>query len=69
LFFDAFRYYAAAAESAKTEDWPDDVWKNWRYRRATLARLLARVGMMQQVADSYSQIHQRRLSHRPMLAE
>jgi WD40 repeat protein len=69
LFFDAFRYYAAAAESAKTEDWPDDVWKNWRYRRATLARLLARAGMMQQVADSYSQIRQRRLSHRPMLAE
>ena len=42
--------YAAAAERAREEDWPDDAWKNWRYRRASLARLLAQEGMMQPVA-------------------
>jgi hypothetical protein len=49
----AFRFYAAAAERAREEDWPDDAWKNWRYRRASLARVLAQRGMMQQVADAY----------------
>ena len=56
LLLRAFTHYAAAAEYAHREDWPDDAWKNWRYRRATLARLLAREGMMQQVADAYSAI-------------
>src|SRR5271155_216901 len=41
------------AKRAHDEDWPEDAWKSWRYRRATLARLLAREGMMQQVADAY----------------
>jgi hypothetical protein len=50
----AFTLYAAAAERAREEDWPDGAWKDWRYRRATLARLLANAGMMQQVADAYS---------------
>jgi WD40 repeat protein/tetratricopeptide (TPR) repeat protein len=50
----AFELYAAAAESAREEDWPDGAWKYWRYRRATLARLLANAGMMQQAADTYS---------------
>jgi WD40 repeat protein/serine/threonine protein kinase/TPR repeat protein len=50
---EAFKYYAAAAERARREDWPDDTWKSWRYRRATLARVLEREGMMQQVADAY----------------
>jgi TPR repeat protein len=50
----AFTRYAAAAERAREEDWPDGAWKAWRYRRATLARLLANTGMMQQVADAYS---------------
>jgi TPR repeat protein len=54
----AFKYYAAAAERARREDWPDGVWRNWRYRRATLARLLAREGMMQQVADTYTAVHE-----------
>jgi TPR repeat protein len=49
----AFRLYAAAAERARAEGWPDDAWKHWRYRRASLARLLAQQGMMQQVADAY----------------
>ena len=49
----AFKYYAAAAERARLEDWPDDVWRNWRYRRASIARLLEREGMMEQVAKVY----------------
>ena len=58
LLLQAFRLYAAAAERAHDEDWPDDAWKHWRYRRATLARLLAREGMMQQVADAYRTLEQ-----------
>jgi TPR repeat protein len=50
----AFTLYAAAAERARAEDWPNNAWKGWRYRRATLARLLANTGMMQQVADAYT---------------
>jgi TPR repeat protein len=53
LLLKAFASYAAATERAQIEDWPDDTWRHWRYRRATLARLLAREGMMQQVADAY----------------
>jgi eukaryotic-like serine/threonine-protein kinase len=49
----AFKLYAAAAERAHEEDWPDDAWKYWRYRRASLARVLAQEGMMQLVADAY----------------
>jgi eukaryotic-like serine/threonine-protein kinase len=56
LLLRAFTHYAAAAEYAHTDNWPDDAWKYWRYRRATLARLLAREGMMQQVADAYSKV-------------
>jgi WD40 repeat protein/serine/threonine protein kinase/TPR repeat protein len=50
----AFRYYAAAAERARLDSLPDDTWRSWRYRRASLARLLAAEGMMQEVADGYS---------------
>jgi TPR repeat protein len=53
LLLHAFINYAAAAERAHDEDWPDDAWSNWRYRRATFARLLAHEGMMQQVANAY----------------
>ena len=56
---ESFKYYAAAAERARTEDWPDDAWRNWRYRRASLARLLAREGMMQEVADAYGDVRRR----------
>jgi WD40 repeat protein/serine/threonine protein kinase len=49
LLLSAFRFYAAAAERARDEAWPDEAWRHWRYRRATLARLLAREGMMGQV--------------------
>jgi len=52
----AFEFYAAAAKRAREEDWPDEVWKHWRYRRATLARVLAQDSMMRQVADAYAGI-------------
>jgi TPR repeat protein len=47
---EAFRYYAAAAERARVEDWADEVWWTWRYRRASLARVLAGEGLIEQVA-------------------
>jgi len=56
LLLRAFRFYAAAAERARIEDWPDEAWKHWRYRRATLARLLASEGMMREVADAYRDV-------------
>jgi hypothetical protein len=52
----AFRYYAAAAERARIEDWPEEVSKKWRYYRASLARVLARRGMMEEVADAYDAV-------------
>jgi TPR repeat protein len=60
LLLHAFTRYAATAVRAHEEDWPDDAWKNWRYRRATLARLLAGEGMMQQVGDAYSKVLEQR---------
>jgi hypothetical protein len=59
LLLQAFSNYAAAAERARDGDWPDEAWRQWRYRRATLARLLAREGMMQQVADAYQTVRDR----------
>jgi dipeptidyl aminopeptidase/acylaminoacyl peptidase len=52
----AFARYAAAAEKARQEDWPDDTWRNWRYRRASLARVLARDGLMYDVASTYESV-------------
>lgn len=52
----AFRYYAAAAGRARTADWPEDAWRDWRYRRASLARVLAREGMLDAVAAQYDQV-------------
>jgi WD40 repeat protein len=54
LLLEAFTRYAAAAERARLADWPDDAWKHWRYRRASLARLLAQEGLMLEVADAYA---------------
>ena len=54
---EAFMYYASASERARIEDWPDEAWRYWRYRRASLARLLARSGMMREVADRFDQVH------------
>ena len=56
---DSFKYYAAAAERARNEDWPDDLWVDWRYRRASLARLLEREGMMREVGDVYATVRQK----------
>jgi eukaryotic-like serine/threonine-protein kinase len=58
-WLEAFRFYAAAAERARGEDWPSDAWRNWRYRQASLARLLAREGMMQDVAEAYRGVRDR----------
>jgi WD40 repeat protein/serine/threonine protein kinase len=52
----AFRLYAAAAMRAHEEAWPDDAWKHWRYRRASLARVLAHEGMMRRVAETYATV-------------
>jgi TPR repeat protein len=51
---ESFKHYAAASQRAQNEDWPDGAWKNWRYHRASLARVLAHAGMTQQVADAYA---------------
>jgi WD40 repeat protein len=59
LLLQAFKFYAASSERAHDEGWPDDAWRNWRYRRASLARILAREGMMQQVADAYRIIREK----------
>ena len=56
LLLQAFRYYAAATERARLEDWPDDAWKEWRYRRASIAHLLERAEMMEQVAAEYDAV-------------
>jgi WD40 repeat protein len=65
LLLKAFASYAAAAERAQIEDWPDNAWEDWRYRRATLARLLAREGMMSQVADAYIAVRDQGLRDPP----
>ena len=56
---DAFELYAAAAERARLEDWPAELWRDWRYRRASIARLLARDGEMLAVAERYDEVHRR----------
>jgi TPR repeat protein len=55
----ALQYYASASERARLEDWPDDAWRTWRYRRASLARILARAGMMTDVAREYRDVRKR----------
>jgi WD40 repeat protein/serine/threonine protein kinase len=56
LRLEAFTYYVRASERARIEDWPDEAWRIWRYRRATLARLLAREGLMGEIADAYRDV-------------
>ena len=55
----AFRYYASAAERARRAGWPDEAWRDWRLRRASLARLRALDGGMQEVAAAYDAVLQR----------
>ena len=52
----AFHYYASALERARLEDWPEDAWRDWRYRRASIARVLAEQGMMEPVAEAYASV-------------
>ncbi len=54
LLLAALTGYAAAADYAYREDWPDDAWRHWRFRRATLARVLARGGLMGAAADAFA---------------
>jgi WD40 repeat protein/tRNA A-37 threonylcarbamoyl transferase component Bud32/TPR repeat protein len=56
LWLGSFKYYASASERARIEDWPDEAWRNWRYHRASLAHLLARSGMVREVADAYDEV-------------
>ncbi|HEY8051716.1 MAG TPA: protein kinase [Steroidobacteraceae bacterium] len=49
----AFRYYVSAAERARQEDWPTEDWRTWRYRQASLARILAHAGMTREVVAAY----------------
>jgi WD40 repeat protein len=56
ILLEAFGDYAAAAERARLEDWPEQTWLAWRYRRASLARLLARQGQMRAVALRFDAI-------------
>jgi WD40 repeat protein/TPR repeat protein len=65
----AFMLYSAAAGRAHDENWPDGVWKSWRYRRASLARILAHEGMMQQVADAYGKTLDKWAQRAPTLRE
>lgn len=57
---EAFKYYAAAAEAARREDWPDGAWRTWRFRRASLARVLALDGQMREVASAFGAVRARR---------
>jgi hypothetical protein len=52
-------FYAKAADRARAEDWPDEAWKEWRYRRASLARLLAHEGLMREASEIYGRVRAR----------
>jgi TPR repeat protein len=56
LQLEAFKYYADAADRAWREDWPKNAWIDWRYHRASLARLLERQGMIRETAAAYNEV-------------
>jgi len=56
MWLESFRYYARASQRDRSEDWPDEAWRNWRYHRASLAHLLARAEMTREVADAYNDV-------------
>jgi WD40 repeat protein/serine/threonine protein kinase len=66
LLLSAFRFYAAAAERGEQEAWPHEVWRGWRYRRATLARMLSHQGMMSEVGAAYTAVRTQVRSRRAM---
>jgi WD40 repeat protein/serine/threonine protein kinase len=53
LLLEAFTSYAEAARRAQDEGWPQERWQLWRYRLATLARLLSDEGLTEAVAERY----------------
>jgi hypothetical protein len=53
LLLHAFALYAIASERARVESWPNAVSQVWRYRRASLARMLAHEGRTSDVAAQY----------------
>jgi hypothetical protein len=57
----AFALYATAAELAYRDSLPENEWQVWRYRRASLARLLAEQGMISEAAAAFGMV-QRNLS-------
>jgi len=63
---ESFKHYAAAAETARQANWPDDAWRSWRYHRASLARLLAREGMVENVAHAYDDVRKHAVRPRTM---
>lgn len=52
----AFGLFAAAEARAGRAGVSGDVVRRWRYRRASLARVLASAGMMSQVAQDYARV-------------
>ena len=68
-FLEAFRLFAAAAARARDEGWPDEGWSGWRHRRASLARLLARAGMVAEVSDVYGRIRRQSAPPSPSVWE
>jgi hypothetical protein len=56
---EAFKFYPSAAERARREGWPDEAWRNWRWQRASLARLLALEGGTPDVAAAYEAVLRR----------
>ena len=55
----AFGLFAAATAQAERAGWPEEAFLRWRYRRASLARVLARAGMVPQVAQAYERVRGR----------
>src|SRR6185437_8853394 len=56
----AFGLFAEAEASAERAGWANDVSLRWRYRQASLARVLASRGMMSQVAQLYTRTPRQR---------
>jgi eukaryotic-like serine/threonine-protein kinase len=59
----AMRLYAMATSAAARESLPDEIWRDWRYRRAWLARLLARRGQLERVAAIHDETCCRKQQH------
>ncbi len=45
--------YTIASQCARADSWPEPLWIRWRYRRAAIARLLAREHKMAEAAEAY----------------